>query len=79
MLQSYYTIIEGALFMNLEILSPTTASGAMFIGVLFSLIYAIYIKKKESTSWLYFFLAFSAGGFASGCAVILLKSMEIIN
>jgi len=59
--------------MNWEILLPYTTTGAMLIGILFSLIYAIYIKKKENKGWLFFFLTFSAGGISAAFGVSVLS------
>ncbi|MFC0524878.1 hypothetical protein ACFFGV_14965 [Pontibacillus salicampi] len=65
--------------MNLEILSPTTTTGAMVIGIVFALIYAIYVKKKEQSSWLFFFLTFSAGGISAAFGVVILKAIGILD
>ncbi|KGX87501.1 hypothetical protein [Pontibacillus litoralis] len=65
--------------MNLEILSPTTTTGAMVIGFLFALIYATYIKKKEKASWLYFFLTLSAGSVSAAFGVALLHIIGIVQ
>ncbi len=65
--------------MNLDILMPNTTSGAMIIGIFFSLIYALYMKKKEQFSWLFFFLTFSAGGISAAFAVSILSIFDILQ
>ncbi|QHE52381.1 hypothetical protein [Pontibacillus sp. HMF3514] len=65
--------------MNLDLLLPYTTSGAMLIGILFSLIYAIYMKKKENMSWLVFFLTFSAGGISAAFGVSILSIFDILK
>lgn len=65
--------------MNLDILMPNTTSGAMVIGIIFSLVYAIYMKKKEQLSWLFFFLTFSAGGISVAFAVSILSIFDFLQ
>ncbi|MCD5324361.1 MULTISPECIES: hypothetical protein [Pontibacillus] len=65
--------------MSLETFLPYTTSGALIIGVVFSLIYSLYIKKSESKGWTFTVFTFLIGVISSSAGVMILKAVGTIE